>query len=432
MIDVRFLKYLLALLLIVTFSWEGFTQSTGKKCIVTSAEYPGNDPVMWYALYSSVKTGEVYTGLCTEGGSAHFYLFDPSKKDKKNIMVSEIASFENEKGKGIRASAKIHNKPVEDLEGNIYFVPMNNGSGPRVIDYNSYRGSHWVRYDPKTGTLKNLGELEDGFYPLTIDNSHGLLYGVSFTGYLFQFDLKTRKTRNFGRVSNWDIGRTIFCDDKGNVYGTLPKGRVWKFDYEKQEVVDLPPIIPFDASFYPTTLLNPMIDRTYDWRAVEWDSVGKVAYGITCGSGSTLFRYDPHKGKNGEVISMGSLTSSKFWGTGRKDLPFSTLAFTLDQKNRKIYFVPSARDYAIDGSAETFNFPAPSHLIEYDLATNSRIDLGAIVTDDGRRVFGCEAATVGQDGTLYFCGQVEVRNKEKATHFIGDIPVALQLLIYKQ
>jgi hypothetical protein len=67
----------------------------------------------------------------------------------------------------------------------------------------------------------------------------------------------------------------------------------------------------------------------------------------------------------------------------------------------------------------------------YDIKTDERIDLGALRTRDGLRVYGCEGASVGPDGTVYICGEVEVRDPSKATSHVGNIPVSLQLLIYK-
>ena len=385
---------------------------------------------MWDALYAA-RNGTVYTGLITEGGSAHFYSYSPATD--KNILISDIAGFLGERGKGIRTSGKIHNKPVEDTDGNIYFVPMNNGAGPRTIDYTSWIGGHWMKYNPSAGILENLGLVDQGIgcYPLTIDVQKKYLFGVGFTGYFYRFDLEKKVTKNFGRVTNWDICRDIFCDDEGNVYGSFPVGRVWKYDAIKEKVVDLSIHIPYDPSIYPTELHNPMIDRTCDWRAVEWDPVEKVAYGVTCGSGSLLFRFDPHEGKEGSINTLVKMCDSKFLDGERKDIPYSTLAFALDSKNRKIYFVPSARDYSTNEYVETFGSDESHHLILYELKTNTRTDLGSMQTVDGRRVFGCEAASVGPDGTLYICGQVEVKDDSQATGHIGNIPVSLQLIIFK-
>ena len=398
------------------------------RCIIEAKEYPGKDPLMWDALYAA-KNGIVYSGLCTEGGSAHLYAYDPSTA--KNTLLYDIAEFLGETGKGIRTSGKIHNKPVEDNDGNIYFVPINNGAGPQTIDYTSWRGGNWMKYIPSTGKLENLGTVDDGLYPLTIDKKRNFLFGINFSGYFYRFDLSNNIIKNFGRVSNWDICRNIFCDDAGNVYGSFPTGRIWKYDAALEKVVDLSVTIPYDPTIYPVELKKPMIDRTYEWRSILWDSSENAAYGITTGSGSILFKFDPSEGKEGKITKLAKMCDSRFLNDDRKDIPFSTLAFTADNKNKIIYFVPSAREFDIENPDETYGSENTSHLIVYDRALAVRKDLGALQTKDGLRVFGCEGASVGPDGTLYICGQVEVDNPQKATSYVGNIPVSLQLIIYK-
>ena len=404
--------------------------SGGKVCIVETRDYPGKDYAMWDALYAA-RNGDVYTGLITEGGSAHFYVCRTSSD--RNILISDLADFLDERGKGVRSSGKIHNKPVEDAEGNIYFVTMNNGAGPRNIDYTSWTGGHWIKYDPSTGLLENMGLVDEGIgcYPLAIDPESRYLFGVGFTGYFYRFDLQKRTTRNFGRVTNWDICRSIFCDDEGNVYGSFPVGRVWKYDSALEKVIHLPVRVPYDPTIYPTELANPMIDRTCDWRAIEWDPAAKVAYGVTCGSGSILFRYDPHKGKAGSITPLTKLCDSKFLDSARVDIPYSTLAFAVDSRRKIVYFVPSARAYSTGEYVETFGSSQPHHLIMYDIKAGLRTDLGEMRTIDGRKVFGCEAASVAPDGTLYICGQAELKDPAGATGRVGNTPVSLQLIIYK-
>ena len=145
-----------------------FAQNKNSICLIETRAYPGKDPSMWDALYAA-RNGMVYSGLCTEGSSAHFYAYDPAKD--KNMLLYDMAEFMNERGKGIRTTGKIHNKPVEDNEGNIYFVPLNNGSGPRNMDFNSWQGAHWTKYNPGTGVLESLGFIEEGCYPLAIDKN---------------------------------------------------------------------------------------------------------------------------------------------------------------------------------------------------------------------------------------------------------------------
>ncbi|MBN2288059.1 MAG: hypothetical protein JXQ83_01915 [Candidatus Glassbacteria bacterium] len=406
-------------------------QVNNSPCIVETREYPGKDRAMWRGLYAA-RDGKVYTGLCGEGGSAHFYQYDPGTDSHR--CIADIAEFLGERGKGIRTSGKIHCRPVEDRQGNIYFISMNDGAGPRSIDYTSWQGGHWIRYDPSRDKLEDLGLVDRGVgcYPLAIDEDRNHLFGITFTGYLFRLDIAKRVSTNLGRVDNWDICRDIVCDDQGNVYGCFPVSRVWKYDAEKGKVIDLAVEIPYDPTIFPTQLNNPMIDRSTIWRAVEWDPVGKAVYGITCGSGSILFKYEPHQGPEGRVSALGRLCDGKFLEKDNyKAIPYSPLAFALDSRNRKVYFVPSAREYAIGSYEETFGSSEDHHLIMYDLKENRRVDLGVLRTADGRRVFGCEAASCGPDGTVYLCGQARVKDPANATWFIGDIPLALHLIIYR-
>ncbi len=435
LISMTFSKKRTLILFLIFISAEAFhleaeAQGSQKKLEVKAVPYPGKDPVMWDGVYAA-SNGNVYSALISEGSSAHFYVYDPVAGS--NILLADMAEFMGSRGKGVRTPGKIHNKPVEDNDGYIYFVPLNNGSGPRNFNFLSWEGGHWIRYDPKTQKMEDLGLVDEhvGCYPLAIDKENKILFGVGFNGYLYKFDIDARKTTKIARVSNWDVTRDIFCDDLGNVYGSFPTARVWKYEADNDRVVDLDIRQPYDPSYWPTQMMNPMIDRSMDWRSVEWDPVNKVAYGVTCGSGNILFRFDPHQGVQGQFTALAQISDPKYWGTDKKNVPYSPLSFGIDSKNQKVYFVPSARDYNIGEYEETFGAEETHHLIMYDVVSGQRFDLGEMVTTDGRRVFGCEGISVATDGTVYIVGQVEVKSKEDATRIVGETPSALQLVIYK-
>ena len=144
-----------------------------------------------------------------------------------------------------------------------------------------------------------------------------------------------------------------------------------------------------------------------------------------------MFRFDTHDGPEGKITPLAKMCDSKFLESNRKDIPYSTLAFSVDSRNKKIYFAPSARDFSVKNYTETYGSNEGQHLIMYDIKTDQRVDLGVMQTADGRKIFGCEAASVDSDGTLYLCGQAEVKDKRNSTSMIGNIPAALQLIIYK-
>ena len=399
-----------------------------KTALVETRPYSGRDPAMWQGLFAA-SDGKVYSTLCSEKGSAHMYLYESSADT--NRIVCDAAAFLDEWGHGIRTSGKIHNHCVEDKQGNIYFATMNDGAGPDEIDYRSWRGGHWVKYDPKSDTLENMGMIDKGIgsYPLAIDAERNYLYGIGYTGYLYQLDIAKKTTRNLGRVSDWDICRDIAVDDLGNVYGCFPISRIWKYDPTLDKVMDLDVKIPFSSTVFPTQLRNPQLDRSTIWRAIEWDPVDKAFYGITCGSGNILFKYEPHSGK---VTDLGRMCDPKFLTPpDRQDIPYAPLAFAIDRVNRKIYFVPSAREFSVDKYVETFGSQEKHHLLMYDIDEGRHYNLGALQAKDGRRIFGCEAASVAPDGTVYICGQAEPVDQKDATRKINGIPVALHLIIYQ-
>ena len=408
----------------------GVLAAADRIALVECIEYPGRDPGVWNALYAA-EDGKVYSGLCTHSGSAHFYRYDPGTNKHENLY--DIADFLGERRKGIRTSGKIHTPIVSDGKGGLYFGSLNAAVGPHNIDYTSWQGGHWLRYDLKSETLSDLGlvALGVGLYTIGIDPQRQRLFGLGYTGYFYRHDIESGKTANLGRVSNWDICRTTITDDLGNVYGCFPIGRIWKYDAKTEKINDLSVRIPYDPTIFPVQVERPMIDRTGDWRSVVWDPVERVIYGVTTGSGSILFRYDPFKGPEGEVTELGKLCAPRYMESDQKDIPFSTLTLTLDSKARKIYYIASARTFQGGRYFETLNAPGNFHLIQYDLKTNERADLGILQSKDGRRVFGCEAASISQDGTLYLAGLVEVDDKSKSTKTLDGIPSAMHLIKYK-
>lgn len=405
-----------------------------------SLEFPGNrkESQMFSALYCA-RSGLLYIGLCTHGGSSQFYQYDPRAGQMRHI--ADIAKLLGQAGKGTRTAGKIHTRPVEDSRGRIYFGTMCEDSGPTNIDPYSWEGPHWLRYDPATGRLENLGLVNRlwGLYGLAIDARRNRLFGTAWDGHLYRYDIAADVTLDLGRIDNWDDLRHIAADDEGNVYGCYPKARIWKYDAVSERVHDLSVRIPYDPTVYPRRLSNPMLDRKAIWRVVEWDPVDRAIYGVDGGS-SILFKYDPKEGPEGKVTELARLCAERFYASGRKDIPYSTLAFTIG-KDRRIYYAAAGLDFDYEARLEAARLaqgrgggPTPPHseLIVYDLAARRRINLGVMKTADGRHVYGCGAAAEGPDGRIYFAAAVEVKEPGKAAGKVAGVhPFAIQLLVYR-
>jgi hypothetical protein len=402
----------------------------------------GREDSMWSALYAA-RSGKLYIGLCTHAEAAHFYEFDPASRTMHH--VADLTEFKGERGRGIRTSGKIHVRMGEDEAGRIYFGDFCEDTGPECVDPASYRGPHWFRYDPQQQRLEILGQINRqwGLLGFVLEPKYQRLYGLAEDGHLYTFDLRRKITIDLGRVDDWDICRTIFCDDAGNVYGSFATGRIWKYDPRQDRLLDLiSPRLPLDPRSLPRTMSNPMIDRKVYWRVIEWDPVDRVAYGIM-GGDSMLFRYDPDDGPEGTVTSLVPMCAERYLRGPPQLIPFATLALTI-ANNRRIYYAP-VLSVAFDYSGQSWDVAderkftaqlageaaAPqSVLVEYDLATGQRRELGQMRIADGRRVYGLGGACTGkQDGLLYFVGAVEERDPQRVANKIDNRwPYSMALL----
>ena len=444
-------RFILLFLFVAGSGLTGFGQANAvkgeKKALVDHYRFVGNhrEESMWSALYGA-KNGKIYIGLCTHAEAAHLYEFDPATETMRHIV--DLTTLHNERGEAINTNGKIHVRMGEDNDGNIYFAGLNEDTGPECIDPSSYKGAYWYRYNPTLDKVEVLGMINKhfGLLGMIMDPEYMRLYGLAEDGHLYMHDIEKKLTRDLGKVDDWDICRTIFADDKGNIYGSFPVAQIWKYDPVSDEVIDFPNIrLRYDMRVLPRTMSKPMIDRKVIWRVIEWDPVDKVAYGIM-GADCMLFRYDVHDGEEGNIEYIVPMTAPEYWNGGDPRLvPFATLALTI-APSRIIYYSPtgsSSFDYIGNSwdvhDEEAFQakmagdfLPPVSHLVSYNLNTKERKAHGRIVTKSGNTVYGLGGACTGaKDGKIYFVGAIEEKNKE---YVVGEVgrrwPFSMGLISY--
>ena len=186
-------------------------------------------------------------------------------------------------------------------------------------------------------------------------------------------------------------------------------GRIWRYDPEDDRVLDLPFIrLPID--FSGRTMANPMLDRRAQWRYIEWDPPTKTAFGITGGE-NILFQYDVHDGDEGSIATLGRICAPQFRDAKPFDVPSATLAMTISQRERKIYYIPVMSgdfDYgAVEGLNNQGVQPPLSFMVCYDLKTNTVQDIGYLKTKSGRWAYGMGGAETDSQGRIWFVGAFE-------------------------
>ena len=428
----RYLPGLVAVLLAFGLMITPVTAAMNQgRVVVKVLEYPDNykPDGMWAGLYVA-KSGKVYSGLCTHGGSALFYEYDPAAGT--NRLIADIGEFMGDRGTGERTHAKIHTKFAEDSQGRIYFATGNQGSGPRQIDPMTWteKGSHLLRYDPVTAKLEVLGLVVRNFgsYGLVIDNKRNIVYLSCWDNHIHAFDIEKRTSRDLGRVSNWDVNRMIVLDDMGNVYGTCQNWWIWKYDVNSDRLIDLPIQIPHDKTIRPAFQNgHPALDRKQNWRYVEWDQSVRKVYGMECGR-SLLFEFDPFDGPYGSTRLVADMALESQIKEHR--FPYATLAVGFSP-DRKAYYglVNRAFDYsAQDQETEAMT---KTYLLRCDLETGKKENLGEMVSEDGRIVLGLGGCEVASDGKIYFCGAISETNQDKIAGLAaGRDPYSLQLMVW--
>ena len=381
----------------------------------------------WAALFAA-SDGKVYAGLAYHGGGGHLVYYD-SKADRMHD-VGDLTELCGEAALHRGPQSKIHAKFGEGKDGRIYFGTHAGlwWNYARFATKEGYPGEHWMAFDPKTGRVDDfgIGVPYEGINTGAYDPLFNRIYGLTHPrAHFVYYDVATRKTVDLGRIDNWEsICRTLGIDDQGNVYGSFGQGQIFKYDPRTNKIQELDVRVPIREK-------GISLGRDYEksetaWRTVVWDRKTKQFYGVE-ESATILFSFDPHAGHDGEVRRLGQLCIPGF--EDRRDIPYATLSLTLAHDN-KLYYGAAAKEFDYGGSAGA----AAAHLITYDLKTGQKQDLGAMMLEDGSRVFGTNAADTGPDGTVYLVGAIEVHTKPgepvKAGGRIGGVPYRLALLMY--
>jgi hypothetical protein len=396
-----------------------------------------NDANMWSAMYIA-SNNKIYIGLCTHADAANVYEFDISTYSMKHL--ANLTILLDERGKGTWTNGKIHVR-MQELDGYVYFGSFCEDNGPPAIDARSYNGPRWFRIRMEDGKVEPLSKI-NSFWGLTgqaMDKTRRIIYGLDELGHLCRYFIDQDYTEDLGRVDNWDICRTIFIDESGNVYGSYAPGRIWKYDVAKERIFDLE-YLRVPVTFDSRTMANPMLDRRAQWRYIEWDPVDKVAYGIIGGS-NLLFRFDVNKGNEGEITSLTQLCAPSYLDGPFFDVPHATLAMTINQKNRKIYYMPVTTgdfDYGLVnlevGSTNKKTVGTEkkkrsnAYMVTYDLKSGKREYLGILKPTDGSIAKGMEAAETDKDGRVWFVGAFE--QSDEVIKVNGGFPNAMGLGCY--
>lgn len=376
------------------------------------------DAQIWSAMYIA-SNNKIYIGLCTHADAATVYEFDITTGRMKQL--ANLTRLLGERGKGTWTNGKIHVK-MQELDGFVYFGSFCEDNGPPAIDAGSYQGPYWFKINMSNGEVTALSKINSfwGLIGQEMDKERRIIYGLTEEGHLVRYFIDDDYTEDLGRVDDWDICRTLLIDEAGFLYGSYAPGNIWKYDPEKERIFDLQ-YVKLPVTLDSRSMANPMLDRRAQWRYIEWDKKDKVAYGIT-GGATLLFKFDVNKGAEGEITPLTRLCAPMYRDGDPFDVPSATLAMTINQKERKIYYLPvisgdfdyGAVDLDVGNSKLTEGDQrrrSLSMLVSYDLTSGEVEDIGTLITkDDGSYAYGMGAADTDAEGRVWFVGAFEEKD----------------------
>lgn len=340
------------------------------RTLIVDEVVPGATAVVGMVI---TKEGIIYASLTNPSGNGHLLLkYDPNTDTAEDcgvILIDNVTPKEQLDKNNVKLG---HHALEIGYDGKIYGCTSANW-GP---SYPSYRyedidGGHMISYDPKTGEVKDFGVAvphEFGF-AATVDPDRKKFYCLTYPmNYFFVFEIPdgevSVKGQIRGRLGEF-ICHDLVSDKLGNIYGSYGAGLLFKYDPDKNKIIETEIKLPGKGVIDAAVLAED----------------GTIYGGTRDGY---FFQFDPETEK---IRNLGNPTG----GTRTCGVEAG--------RDGKIYGFQG--DFHIGGRGNT-------HLFVYDPETDKTTDLG-LVEDPTRGTWGgaikrayvIHATAIGPDGTIY-------------------------------
>ena len=392
-----------------------------------------------YNGLSTASDGKVYYVLCSElmDVAGQMYSFDPRTRTIEHL--GDLTEMCGEKGMTVVSQGKSHVNFYE-FKGKLYFathlgyysiIDGMEKTGIPSNGYQAYRGGHFLAFDIKEKTVKDLAIAPDqeGILSMCMDTDRGLTYALTWpTGLLLRYDVTKEELKNLGPITGKGetglgpefrvVCRSLVINpEDGTLYFTTADGEIkrLRLGEEKLETVANEDMRKDYFGAYEVSTAGSM---AYNWRQVFWYGPEKQVYGVHGNSGY-LFRFDPAIPRL-EVLER--LTSIPSQRSGMNDqFSYGYLGFKLGPDHRTIYYLTGAPIYVngqrLAGAATTAKGEAKGledlHLITFDIPTKRYLDHGAVFYSDGQRPLYVNSIAIGEDGTVYTLARVTENGKTR-------------------
>jgi hypothetical protein len=385
----------LAGLLLVTDNQAVHAQKSGISAKnVEFIEYPDFPEAhsTWGSIGYNATSNTVHIGVTNHHDNIGLYTYNPTQNAMKlNGFIRDMAHLRSYQWQG-----KIHSKIVAAPDGSIYFTTDGGESREEYLmeHPHGYSGGFFMKWNPKTNDLKNLGigmpyeSLKD----VDIDPRTGILYGITYPqAHFLVYNPTKNHIRDLGRLASSHVPRVLFTDWWGNCYYVDWRQRLVKYDAQLDSLVFARESLPA----FPGTPGSKIITGV---TAYAKDEAKGIIYLITYGA--KLIAFHPEKDGIGKVEDLGGVIDTgkaPAWGPYVPNLNIGD--------NGKLYY--------IIGGHGNYVLKDKTVLVEFDPATRKKTILQEYPITSMTEATGSDIRD--KDGNMYFAARRNPSGKGDST-----------------
>lgn len=365
---------------------------------------------------SAGPDGRIYAAACCEmspGKSVKVMRYDRTR-DKLELLFDVAEAVNDPPDSGRATQCKIHYSFAASPKTGLLFCGTHL-SGPPIghriyspwaswhDEKVCFRGAALIAYDTRENRVAWFDTLipKEGCRCLALDDERDLLYAIGYPrDHLVVYDLKTRRTRDLGRIGSVN-SQAIFVDRRHRVWTSSDQGRLVRYDPDRDLLEESPYRLP-----------HP--DYQTGWHSIFYDVASwdlKSFFATTWNAAPRLYRIWTDEGPFGRVEDLGAATQDR-----DTRIPFSMFkdhagGLTFDAQGF-LYYVKSRWVDDLE-QLETKNrqMRAEGVVMRLDPRTNRQEEFMILKRPDGIAQYSSRAARDAH-GDLFFAN-------------VGRIPVGL-------
>ena len=349
----------------------------------------------WGSIGYNPVYNTVYIGVTNHKDNIALYEYDVSKNEMhKQGFIKDLALLRPFQWQG-----KIHSKIIAGPDGSVYFSTDGGESREEYLmnHPHGYSGGFFMKWDPKSKRLSNLGAglPYESIKDIDIDPHTGVLYGITYPqAHLLVYDTKKNDLKDMGRLASSHVPRILFTDQWGNCYYVDWRQRLVKYEKKTGQLVFAEQSLPAFEGTPGSKIITGITGYAKDHKS------GTI-YLITYGAKVVSFK--PQEEGIGNVKDLGGVYEiglKNKWGPYVPNLNFGN-------NGKLYYFIGGHGNYIKEGITV---------LVELDPQTGKRKIIYEYPMGVLSEVTGSDIKD--REGNLYFAGRKSIAGHDASAPFM--------------